>query len=635
MLQSLQAMGLCINLFFGLPMSSVHRLFSLPVTKPTQSNVVFWFCLSLAFTGMVGILALQRAFAGDYVVQDDARQHVFWMQRFLDPGLFPNDLIANYFQSVAPWGFANLYRGAAMLGINPFLFSKLLPPVIWLVSTAYCFGATMQVFPVPIAGFLSSAILLLSTIQADDIPSATPRAFAYPLFLAFLYYLMKRSPVPCWISLGLQGLFYPQIMLLSCAMLGLQLVQRGDLSLKPQRFQHHQGFQQWRFQLTRDRPTWLLSVVGLVVGAVFVGLYLAGGANEYGPVITASQARTMPEFQQFARGEFFLPNPLDYWIIGNRSGLLPRLSRLLKPLLIVAGFCLPWLIVRPVRFPLAAQVTQHTRELVDTLIASMVLFFAAHAVLFKLHHPSRYTQHTFRIVGAIAAGVAIVLLLDALFRWARQHSDWRKTLTAWLTAVLIASWIAVYPISESWFEKVPVLEAIFPNSVIPGYLNGQDKAMYQFFAQQPKDIMIASLAREANSIPSFSLRSILVGWEYGIPYHLGYYQQIRDRVLALIRAHYSSDIAQVQEFTQKYGITYWIVARDSFTPRFINRLWAGQFKPETDAAIAALTASQSATNNAADRKPLIVQEAMQRCAVVSTEKLVVMSANCVIKRGNL
>jgi hypothetical protein len=34
---------------------------------------------------------------------------------------------------------------------------------------------------------------------------------------------------------------------------------------------------------------------------------------------------------------------------------------------------------------------------------------------------------------------------------------------------------------------------------------------------QPQDIRIASLAEEANNIPTFAQRSILVGREYAIP----------------------------------------------------------------------------------------------------------------------
>ncbi|MEB3885120.1 hypothetical protein [Lyngbya sp. CCY1209] len=68
----------------------------------TPHTLLLWLGLSLVFATIYGGLAIAEAFSQDYVIQDDARQHVFWMRRFLDPDLFPNDAIADYFQSVAP-----------------------------------------------------------------------------------------------------------------------------------------------------------------------------------------------------------------------------------------------------------------------------------------------------------------------------------------------------------------------------------------------------------------------------------------------------------------------------------------------------------------------------------------------------
>ena len=110
-----------------------------------------WLSLSLAVAAIYALLMLQRAFAGDYVAQDDARQHVFWMQRFRDPQLFPNDLIADYFQSIAPWGYTQFYRLFAAIGVQPLLLSKLLPVGLNIVTAAYAFGVGMQLLPVPFA----------------------------------------------------------------------------------------------------------------------------------------------------------------------------------------------------------------------------------------------------------------------------------------------------------------------------------------------------------------------------------------------------------------------------------------------------------------------------------------------------
>ena len=110
---------------------------SLTAPVPTRSDrrVLFWFCLSLLFAATYGALGLVEAFKAPYVVQDDARAHVFWMQRFVDPELFPNDLLADYFQSVAPAGYVGLYRAGASLGIEPLALTKLLPLVLGLITT--------------------------------------------------------------------------------------------------------------------------------------------------------------------------------------------------------------------------------------------------------------------------------------------------------------------------------------------------------------------------------------------------------------------------------------------------------------------------------------------------------------------
>jgi len=46
-----------------------------------------------------------------------------------------------------------------------------------------------------------------------------------------------------------------------------------------------------------------------------------------------------------------------------------------------------------------------------------VIFFAAHALLFKLHVPSRYTGMSLRIIMALAAGMAFLVILDAVFHY--------------------------------------------------------------------------------------------------------------------------------------------------------------------------------------------------------------------------
>ena len=196
----------------------------IPSNTPKQNQKIFWLTLSLTFTTIYSLLALKEAFSGEYIVQDDARQHVFWMRRFLDPELFPNDLIADYFQSVAPWGYQTFYWLFSQVGIDPIFLNKLLPLGLSLVTAAYCFGICFQILPIPFAGFIASVLLSQNLWLQNDIGSATPRAFLYPLFLAVLYYLLRKSLVPFLVAIALLGLFYPQYVILTALILIIRLL---------------------------------------------------------------------------------------------------------------------------------------------------------------------------------------------------------------------------------------------------------------------------------------------------------------------------------------------------------------------------------------------------------------------------
>jgi len=84
----------------------IYDIFPNHSTTKTSSQVKFWFSLSLTFAVIYGLWDCGRLSVVS-MVQDDAQQHVFWMQRFLDQRC-SQDLIADYFQSVAPAGYRYL-----------------------------------------------------------------------------------------------------------------------------------------------------------------------------------------------------------------------------------------------------------------------------------------------------------------------------------------------------------------------------------------------------------------------------------------------------------------------------------------------------------------------------------------------
>src|SRR5262245_14716591 len=143
-------------------------------------KIFFW--LSIAFGVLTAVIACLPAISTLYVVQDDARQHVFWMEQFRDPGLFPNDLIADYFRSVAPAGYTLFYRGAAALGISPLVFAKIVPLLLSALCAYFGYRLALVLFAQPFHAFFATAILISNLWLLDALSNATPRAFGYPLF---------------------------------------------------------------------------------------------------------------------------------------------------------------------------------------------------------------------------------------------------------------------------------------------------------------------------------------------------------------------------------------------------------------------------------------------------------------------
>lgn len=571
--------------------SRLQSLLTGVVPATFDFRTVFWFVVSLTFSVFFANKALHQAFANPFIVQDDARQHVFWMERFLDPQLFPDDLIANYFQSVAPAGYSAFYNLMAHFGLDPLVMNKLLPMALGLIATTYCFLLCQRILPSPGAAFFSTLILNQSIWMQDDLVSATPRAFLYPLFLAFLYYLVKGSRGACLAVIALQGLFYPSTVFITAGVLVLSLV----------------TFERRRLRVSRVRHDYLFCAAGLAI-VMCVLLFYAFKLRGVGPVITASEARALPEFLPGGRTSFFGYDFWRFWVTRKRSGLLP--DPLLEDLPLYAALLLPLVIYYRRAFPLAQKITESINILPRIILTSLFMFAAAHVMLFRLHHPNRYTQHSLRIVFAIAAGASIAIMLDGLFDWARRLSA--RMLARQAAAVTLALIVVVLLV------RFPRFVEGFPDTK---YRVGNEPELYEFFSRQPKDAMVASLAQEVRNIPAFSKRSILVAREYALAYHTRYYAQMQERASDLIAAHYSPDLSVLQSFIRKYRVTFFMVNRKAFNPHYIERdSWMQQYQP---AAAEALDQLERGTVPA-------LSNLMTTCAVFENEEYVVLSSECIL-----
>ena len=564
----------------------------MPVKKSQTYYLYLGISISIAL--YYGLWFYYFVSSQEYIVQDDVRQHIVWLQRFIDPQLFTGDIIAEYFYNLAPLGFKSLYISTAKIGIEPLLLAKLLPPVLGLIATIYTYLFVWQILPIPFAGCLSSLFINQLMWLNDDLVSATHRAFIYPLFAAFLYYLAKKMLIFCLIIMLLQGLFYPHISLIQMTVLSLKL-----LVIK----------KDWIIIFTHKKQAYIWWISGFIITAI--ALYpITQKPPELATTFTAEQMRSMPEFNLGGRNAFF-SNSWQYWFLGSSGLSLP-----LFPTVVWLGLALPWLL--KTKLPTVKLISNKINILVQVTIASGIMFCLAHILLPKLHLPSRYTYHTLRFVLAISTGIVVtigLILIKKYLKNKKQFNLLQKTRIAIVSGLAIA--IVVFPavphVFTNWFQNWKI---------------GTAPEIYRYLARQPKDVTIASLSEEANNIPAFSQRSILVGREFAMAYHPSYYAQIEQRTVDLLQAQYSLDLQVVRSFVKKYGIDYWLLDSDTFTPEYIakqdwlvNSSWANK----TNAIIEQLE------TNSYD----MWQELESSCSVVSTQSLHLLDSKCILQSSSV
>ncbi|GAB4302207.1 MAG: hypothetical protein Fur0025_42870 [Oscillatoriaceae cyanobacterium] len=133
-------------------------------------------------------------------------------------------------------------------------------------------------------------------------------------------------------------------------------------------------------------------------------------------------------------------------------------------------------------------------------------------------------------------------------------------------------------------------------------------------------------------MPTFALRSILVGREYAIPYHLGYYQKFRQRTAAVIQAQYSPNSAPMRELIAKYGIDFWLLDRAAFTPSYFEENeWLDEYttkKFPQDELV--MTVKNSLETLQRGETPALSRLA-EGCTVWENDKFVVLAGECLMK----
>ncbi|TAF53914.1 MAG: hypothetical protein EAZ61_06350 [Oscillatoriales cyanobacterium] len=493
------------------------------------------------------------------------------------------------------------------------------------------YGLTIELLPLPLTGFLATAILNLSLWMKDDVASGTPRAFVYLTLALFLYGVVRRSWWWAAIAIGLTASFYPQYVIVegTIAFIGAGVTAYPGLArrLGLARTSPERGANR---EMNRQAVNTVNAITGSIVRfwlslwavAIVAVLGYALTSGDYGETISLEQARHAAEFWPRGRSQFFNDDWVRFWLTGERSGFFP--DRL--PLFPWLGLLLPLTVQFPRIFPLVAAIDPRSILLRWWFLSTVSLFGLAHLLLFRLHLPSRYAHHNLKLLLAITSAIAITLWVDGLWRWAQRRVGPKRRSLAMMGIVrrvvgrlLRGAMILSVAASPLWLA----------DAFHPAYQTGGAPEIYAFLRSTPIDTTIAGIDGEMNNLPSFSQRSIIFGFEYAIPYQLGYYLPLKQRGVETIATFFSGDRQQVANFVDRYNLGLWLVRRSSFQADAIRQdkrlgeLVKSDF--QADPMIHAI--ATAIADLEAGRVPVLAAD-LDRCAVFSHADLVILDAAC-------
>jgi hypothetical protein len=484
-----------------------------------------WPALAVALiSGAVFVWAHFQAFASPFVLNDDVRQQIYWMQQWQDPALFRGDFLTGYARAYVPWGVKGLYWLASWW-VSPLAFSRLLPGFLF-VFLAVCLFKIGTCLKDRRLGWAVVACFWLMPFFLDNLAGGLSRSFAAPLLALFWLGWMARRPWVTGASLLLQALFIPYIFLVAApAALSVWVLARLGRKSPP------------------PFPVQVAHFCLLGLGALLVAaMNLQFSADGYGPLVSATEMVNHPEF--YAHGRYrFLPESSLLWEFISPWEIIPPFREWgpVAGALVCAGLlALAVAGLRRLDWPTWRQSLKPAWYLG---VASLTLYFLARLFLLKLFVPDRYLMYTLNLFYCLmlALGVQSALRVE---RWPR---------TVAILALVAAAGLGAWRLQGVGLKDYSAYRAV-----------------YAALADTPKDALFAGHPNLMDTIPTFAQRRAFATYELAHPWSRGLWAQLKPRLADLFRAYYAADPQEVVAFCRKYGIAFLIVDDRHFTPAFLK-----------------------------------------------------------------
>lgn len=460
----------------------------------------FWLPLTLLL-GFISCAAfLIIAFQHPGSIPDDSQMFLSWMGRFDDPSLLQGDLMANYWASVSPWFYQGIYRLAALAGIKPVVFVKILPALLYPLMAFYTYRLLRSFRIEPIIAFIATAFLLHILTRGDLVISGTPRALWPLLTLVVLDGLSRQKIWQTALGQLLLTGSYPQMALVTSGVIGLS------------------AFMPWQnpwIDFSRRR----IIIIAVAAAATIAGIVpFMVGTNDFDPTMTLAEAREIPTFQAGGRGQIFREDGSIDFFCSKRTGIFSdRCDDPGDPKIIwltiwyFSGALLLFFALFRRQNPNIAQ-----SALPLYLVASSFVFAGLAAVtMFKFHVPSRYMSVFFLL--------PYLSTLPIVLGWLRNRT----------LAVVLSHWHRLSLAMTAGLFIIVAGGFYLAGDVKLEVSTPQNPPLLAAIAALPQDTVVGGFVMDLDFSPVFTNRSTLFNRELAIAYQRGYFIPILQRMQAM------------------------------------------------------------------------------------------------------
>lgn len=479
---------------------------------------------TLALTLAVYLLAQANALTNPFVINDDVRQQIYWMQQWQDPSLYQDNVLNAYARQYVPWGIKIIYRAAAF-AIDPLLFSKILTGAIFACLGTLVFMTGRALLSRSL-GWACLAVFWTMPYFLFTISGGLARSFAFPLVLLFLLGWFHRKPWIATVSLVLQSFLIPYVFCLCLAATSvswlLHKIGRAGSCVIP-------------------LSVWHAAATAAGIAAVTIMKHSFDAAG-FGPMVTRADIASNPIFSANGRYEIgttpaflqdLIVTPWEYigafHELGTAGGIVS------VAVIIIAGiFCIRFADFRAMR-PFAAPVFIFAGT-------SVALYLAAYVVILKLFLPDRYILYTVNLAYCILMGIAF-------------HAAWVRYGSSRCAAITLVS--VAFALGILRLHNVGV------------YDFSGDKDLCEAVSRTPKTALIAAHPRTADNILTFGKRNVPASFELAHPWAKGYWRLVEPRISAFFTAYYASNAQPVLDFCRRYRVDFIAVDDRHFAREFI------------------------------------------------------------------